>query len=101
MPLNRAAALGNPARVLAHCVSMPWANNPEIDTLRLKLKAAADAHQSCAAAIRDAGFAGVPASPAMINAEVDARSLVEEARAKLLAAITRAINGVDPADPPA
>lgn len=42
---------------------MPWANNAEIDALRMKFNLAVTAHQSCARALRGADTAGIDPPP--------------------------------------
>ena len=78
---------------------MPWENNPAINSLRARFNVAVAAHQASAQALRDASQGAAP-SPDLVEAEAKARLRLEEARGKLLAAITSAITGVDAPEPP-
>jgi hypothetical protein len=75
---------------------MPWANNRTIDSLRMLYNAALSAHRDRHRVLIEARIQGVPIPLAAVEDEMRARQQLEEARAKLLAAITKAVNGDDP-----
>lgn len=74
---------------------MPWANNSTIDSLRMQYNAALSAHRDRHRAVIEARMQG-SLSPALVENETRARQHLEEIRANLLAAMTRAIIGDDP-----
>jgi uncharacterized protein (DUF58 family) len=71
-----------------------------LQALRLRYNAALAAHQGCLRALREAGMAGTPVSAALRDNETRARRELEQARERLLAAMTEAITG-QPAEAPA
>jgi hypothetical protein len=79
---------------------MPWNDDRSIQSLRLTYNAAVTAHRSCARAVNEATLRGDVPAAALVEAERKARARLEEARAKLHQAMSKAISGGD-AGPPA
>jgi hypothetical protein len=78
---------------------MPWANNPETNSLRMKYNAAFAAHRERSRALVEANMQGI-VSPEQISAEARARLELEDAQAKFLAAMTKVITGGASIEPP-
>jgi hypothetical protein len=76
---------------------MPWANDPAIQSLRLKYNAAVAAHKDCSRALMEASMRGDLPTASLVDAETKARTTMNDVRAQLLAAMTQAITGgLDP-----
>lgn len=81
---------------------MTRAKDAKLQTLRLKYNAALAAHQGCARALTEAMMAGTSPAAALIESEAHAREALNQARERLLAAMTESITGEPPAaEPPA
>src|SRR5690348_1320010 len=84
---QRVAARIQATHTLGHNSRMPWSHDPTFMDLRLRYKAASDAHQQRHRALTEAG----ENPPAGIReAEERARLQMSEARTKLLEAMARA-----------
>ena len=79
---------------------MPWSHDQSIRTLRLTYNAAVAAHANCSRSITEARMSGQAPSPDLVEAEANARIKLNEARTKLLAAMTESITGGVEADLP-
>ena len=79
---------------------MPWTNSPEIQSLRLQYNAALTAHSASKRTLLEAMINGATPLPELIAAEAKAKALLEDVRAKLLAAMTKAINSGAEPEPP-
>jgi hypothetical protein len=78
---------------------MPWTNNPKIDALRSTYNAAFDAHREATRLLRETSLLGERAT-AMIEKELSARSALNDARAALLAEMSKVIVGADDPEAP-
>jgi len=63
-------------------------NDPTTQSLRLKYNAALSAHAACSRTLTEATMRGEIPSPTLVDAEARARVAMEDARAKLFAAMT-------------
>ena len=79
---------------------MPWSHDQSIRTLRLTYNAAVAAHANCSRSITEARMSGQAPSPELVEAEANARTTLNDTRAKLLAAMTEGITGGVEADLP-
>ena len=79
---------------------MPWTNNAVIQSLRLQYNAALSAHSAAKRTLLDAMIDGATPLPELIAAEVKAKAVLEDVRAKLLAEMTKAINSGAEPEPP-
>ena len=80
-------------------VSMTWSDNPQIRALRMQHKAATDVHAFAATALTAATVDGMIPRPELVEAELKARRVMDEAYAKLLAAMDDVVSA--PRSPPA
>jgi hypothetical protein len=64
-----------------------------LQALRLRYNAALAAQQGCMRALIEASMAGTVASAALVESEARARAELDQARERLLAAMTEAITG--------
>ena len=76
-------------------MAMPWSHDPWVQTLRLTYNAAVGAHAACARAITDATIRGEIPSAQLLESENTARLRLDEARAKLHAAMATALAGAN------
>jgi hypothetical protein len=75
--------------------AVPWTDDPAIQSLRLTYNAAVSAHADCSRALTEATLRGDLPSQAEIDAEAKARARMNNARAQLHVAMTRAIAGAN------
>jgi hypothetical protein len=78
---------------------MTGTQDATLQALRLKYNAAVAAHQGCLRALTEAGLAGTTPSAWLIENENRARHELDQARERLLAAMTEAITGQPAAAP--
>jgi hypothetical protein len=79
---------------------MPWADNPQIDSLRLQYNSALAAHRTAKRALIQARLAGATPMADLVAVEKESSAMLEEVRAKLLAEMTKAITGGSEMEPP-
>jgi hypothetical protein len=75
---------------------MTGVKDSTLQALRLKYNAALAAHQGCLRALLEAAMAGAPPAAAALESEDRARQALEQARERLLAAMTESITGEKP-----
>lgn len=75
---------------------MPWNDDSVIRSLRLAYNAALDAHAACHRALTEAVMRGELPSPTLLGSESAAKVRLIDARAKLHAAMSTAMNGKPP-----
>jgi hypothetical protein len=73
---------------------MPWSHDSATQSLRLTYNAAVAAHSNCVRALTEASMRGEGPSSALVEAERAARQSLEEARAKLHAAMASALGPI-------
>jgi hypothetical protein len=73
---------------------MPWSHDRATQSLRLTYNAAVAAHSNCLRALTEASMRGGGPSPALVEAERGARLKLEEARARLHAAMASALGPI-------
>jgi hypothetical protein len=79
---------------------MPWNDDSATQSLRLTYNAAVSAHAECSRALAEAASSGSLPSQAATEAEAKAKARLNDARAQLYVAMTRAIEGAGPKAPP-
>ena len=76
---------------MRHDSRMPWNDDPSIRALRLSYNAALSAHTDRSRALSEATLRGELPSASLVQAEAVARTRLNDARAKLHAAMARAM----------
>jgi hypothetical protein len=74
--------------VMVHNAAMPTAKHAALRLLRMKYKAANDAYQSCARALREAGIAGTSPSADLLERAAKAGRALDEARRTFMAGMS-------------
>jgi hypothetical protein len=72
---------------------MPWDDHPQMRSMRLAYNAALSAHSACARVVSEAVMRGEQPTASMLGAEAAAKVRLQEARAKLHAAMAKALGG--------